>query len=73
VIATDLATMGEFGEFFYPVRSADEFAAALPVALTEDPTRPAARRAIARKYSWDARMIEIHKILRELLARKKVR
>jgi glycosyltransferase involved in cell wall biosynthesis len=70
VIATDLATLSEFGEFFYPVRSADEFSAAMQAALTEEPSRPAARRALARKYSWDARMVEIDKILNDLLARK---
>jgi glycosyltransferase involved in cell wall biosynthesis len=73
VIAIDLATLGEFGDYFYPVKNADEFACALQSALTEDPTRPAARRTLARKYSWDARMIEIDKILTDLLARKTIR
>jgi glycosyltransferase involved in cell wall biosynthesis len=73
VIATDLATLGEFREFFYPVQNAAEFTAALQTALTEDPSRRAARRALARKYSWDARMVEIDEILTDLLARKKIR
>jgi glycosyltransferase involved in cell wall biosynthesis len=70
VIATDLATLGEFGGFFYPVRTAEEFNAALRAALTEDPSRSAARRELARKYSWDARMVEIEKIVNDLLVRK---
>ena len=72
VIATDLATLGEFGEFFYPVQNVDGFIAALQAALTEAPSRPAARRALAQKYSWDARMVEIDTILNDLLARKSI-
>ncbi|MBI4786963.1 MAG: sugar transferase [Chloroflexi bacterium] len=63
VVATDLPTLAEFREFFYPAASAAEFSAALDVALKEDATCAAQRVEIARRYSWDARMVEIERIL----------
>jgi glycosyltransferase involved in cell wall biosynthesis len=63
VIATDLPTLAEFRDFFYPVHDAEEFAAALDATVGEDVARVAARVAIAQKYSWDARMGEIEKIV----------
>ncbi len=70
VVATDLPTLSEFREAFYPVCGAEEFAGALEAALTEDVSRAAARIVLAQKYSWDARMIVIDKIVTDLLARK---
>lgn len=70
VVATDLPSLSEFRDSFYPVHDANEFSAALQVALAEDASRAAARVALANKYSWDARMIEIDKIVGDLLARK---
>ncbi len=70
VIATDLPTLAEFREFFYPIRDAAQFAAALDATRGEEATRADARAAIARKYSWAARMIEIEKIVLAALARK---
>ena len=72
VVATDLPALGEFRGDFYPVCRAEEFANALEVALTEDAWRAAARSALAQKYSWDARMIAIDKIVTDLLARKRM-
>jgi glycosyltransferase involved in cell wall biosynthesis len=63
VISTDLPTLAEFRDFFYPVHDAEEFAAVLDAAVGENAARVAARVAIAQKYSWDARMGEIEKIV----------
>jgi glycosyltransferase involved in cell wall biosynthesis len=70
VVATDLPTLAEFRDFFYPVHNADEFIVALDAALREDPGRATERMALARKYSWDVRMVEIEKIVSDTLARK---
>jgi glycosyltransferase involved in cell wall biosynthesis len=70
VIATDLSTLSEFRDYFYPVRDAAEFVVALQAALTEDASRAAARVALARKYSWDVRMVDIDRIVSDLLTRK---
>ncbi len=70
VIATDLPTLSEFRDYFYPVRNAAEFVAALQAALTEDASRAAARARLAQKYSWDARMVDIDRIVSDLLTRK---
>ncbi|MDE3088988.1 MAG: glycosyltransferase [Chloroflexota bacterium] len=70
VVATDLPTLGEFRDLFYPAQDADEFCIALQAALTEDTTRAFARIELSKKYSWDARMKEIDQIVGDLLARK---
>ena len=70
VVATDLPALCEFREFFYAAHTAEEFAAALPAALTEDAACAAGRVALAQKYSWDARMAEIDQIVSSLPARK---
>ncbi|MCI0475981.1 MAG: glycosyltransferase, partial [Anaerolineales bacterium] len=70
VIATDLPTLAEFRDFFYPVHNADEFVAALDGAINEDAARADARIELARKYSWSARMEEIGSIVNDALARK---
>lgn len=68
VVATDLPTLAEFREFFYPAHNADEFAAALDAALQEDAARANARMELACKYSWSARMKEIGRIVNDALA-----
>ena len=68
VIATDLPTLAEFREYFYPAHNAAEFAAALAASRLEDVSCSVKRVRIAQKYSWDARMIEIDKIVSEALA-----
>ncbi len=70
VVATDLPTLAEFRQFFYPVRDADEFSAALTAALGEDRSCATSRIQLATKYSWDARMKEIDSIMNAALARK---
>lgn len=70
VIATDLPALAEFRDFFYPVRTADEFVAAFAAALHEDASRKRARIALAQKYSWATRMRELERILGETLARQ---
>lgn len=70
VVATDLPTLSEFRDSYYPVHNAVEFTAALQVALTEGAWRAAARIELSKRYSWDARMIEIDQIVSNLLARK---
>ena len=73
VVATDLPTLAEFRDFFYPVHNADEFVAALDAAISEDGARANARVEIARKYSWSVRMEEIGALVNGALARKAVR
>jgi glycosyltransferase involved in cell wall biosynthesis len=70
VVATDLPTLAEFRDFFYPVHTASEFAAALDAAMSEDGARANSRVELARKYSWSARMEEIDGIVDDALARK---
>ncbi|MBI3914141.1 MAG: glycosyltransferase [Chloroflexi bacterium] len=70
VIATDLPTLAEFRDYYYPIHDAAEFSAALDAARSERAERAAARIALAQKYSWSARMIEIEKIVLAALARK---
>jgi glycosyltransferase involved in cell wall biosynthesis len=70
VVATDLPSLSEFREAYYPVHTAEEFAAALQAALAEGSTCATARAELAAKYSWDVRMAEIDKIVGGLLARK---
>jgi glycosyltransferase involved in cell wall biosynthesis len=70
VVATDLLTLAEFRDFFYPVHNADEFVTALDAAINENATRADARIGIARRYSWSVRMEEIDKIVSDALARR---
>jgi glycosyltransferase involved in cell wall biosynthesis len=70
VIATDLPTLAEFREYFYPVQNAQEFSAALERAGRKDETGRAARIAIAQRYSWEARMQEIGPIVRGALDKR---
>ncbi len=69
VVATELPALAEFCDYFLTARTADEFAAALQAAATEDPTRADKGAALAIKYSWDARMAEIEKIVSDALER----
>lgn len=70
VVATDLPTLAEFREYFYPARNASEFAAALAASRSEDVSCGVKRVQIAQEYSWDARMIEIKEIVSNALARQ---
>ncbi len=63
VIATDLPTLAEFREYFYPAHNAAEFAEALTASRLEDVSCGVKRVRIAQRYSWDARMIEIDRIV----------
>jgi glycosyltransferase involved in cell wall biosynthesis len=67
VIATDLPTLAEFSEYFYPAHNAAEFAAALVASRLEDLSCGVRRVRLAQRYSWDARMIEIDRIVSEAL------
>jgi glycosyltransferase involved in cell wall biosynthesis len=71
VVATDLAALAEFRDFFYPAHNTAEFIAALDAALREDVARAGARIELARQYSWAARMEEIGAVVNDALARKK--
>jgi glycosyltransferase involved in cell wall biosynthesis len=70
VVATDMPTLAEFRDFFYPVHNADEFVAALDTAISEAAAHSATRMELARKYSWTLRMEEIGGIVNNALARK---
>jgi glycosyltransferase involved in cell wall biosynthesis len=70
VVATDLPTLAEFREYFYPVCNIDEFVAALDLAYNEEASRATARAELARRYSWDARMQEIGTLVNNSLTRK---
>jgi glycosyltransferase involved in cell wall biosynthesis len=72
VIATDLPTLAEFRDFFYPVHNTAEFLAALDTASQKDPTRIEARIHLASKYSWSTRMLEIDRIINMALTKKTV-
>jgi glycosyltransferase involved in cell wall biosynthesis len=69
VVATDLPTLAEFRDFFYPVHNANEFTAALDAARSEGAARVTARTELARKYSWTARMEEMGSLVLDALAR----
>jgi glycosyltransferase involved in cell wall biosynthesis len=69
VVATDLPTLSEFRDFFYPANNVHEFVRAIDLALGEDPTEPMKRVKLARKYSWAERMLQIDKILSDALIR----
>jgi glycosyltransferase involved in cell wall biosynthesis len=70
VVATDLPTLAEFRDSFYPAHNTSEFVAALDTAISEPAARVAARMNLARQYSWSARMEEIGDIIHTALARK---
>lgn len=70
IVATDLPALSEFRDCFYPAGTAKEFSASIRTALAEDGSRSAGRIALANRYSWNARMTEIDRIVTELLAGK---
>ena len=70
VVATNLPALAEFRDYFYGARTPDDFADALQVAANEDAARAGQGAELAIKYSWDARMAEIEKIVNDALARK---
>ena len=70
VVATDLPTLTEFRDFFYPVHNVDEFVAALDAAINEDAARANTRVELARKYSWSARMEAVGALVNDALARQ---
>jgi glycosyltransferase involved in cell wall biosynthesis len=67
IIATDLPALSEFREYFYCIHDADEFKVAMQKAAHEDATLRARRKKIAQRYSWDERMLEIERIVRDAL------
>lgn len=69
VISTDLPTLAEFRDYFYPVANVKEFTSALAAVKWEDAARRTARAEIAAKYSWDARMRDIERIVVAALSR----
>jgi glycosyltransferase involved in cell wall biosynthesis len=68
VVATDLPSLAEFRDYFYPANGAAEFASALSAASQETSDRSNARVRLADKYSWDKRMVEIGQIVKRALA-----
>jgi glycosyltransferase involved in cell wall biosynthesis len=67
VIATELPTLADFRDCFYSVRDAREWSAALERARREDSALAKSRVDRAQKYSWDARMVEIEKLVETAL------
>ena len=67
VVSTSLPSLTEFRDFFYSVDNTEGWMQALQNAIGEDATRAKARMALSKKYSWDARMIEIDTIIADLL------
>lgn len=63
VVAADLPALKPYRDLFYPADNVEEFTRALDATLVEDPSCAASRRAVAERYSWDARMKEIDVIL----------
>ncbi len=70
VIATDLASLREFRDYFIPANGAAEYSDALAAALKQDPQRLVAQTEIAARYSWDARMAELVQIVGTALAER---
>lgn len=70
VIATELPALADFSDYYYCIRTANEFSSVLQTALHEGSSRQSRRVEIARKFSWDARMLEIERILQDALERK---
>ena len=67
IIATPVAGFRDYPHFVYFAESAPGFAAALERALSEDPAKPAQRKAEAAKHSWGARVDEIETLLSECI------
>jgi len=69
IVATDLPSLTEFREFFYPVREAGEFVPSIERALKEPASLAERRILVARENSWDRRIGQISEIVREALRR----
>jgi len=56
VLVADIPELTRWGELVYPVTSADEFVAALDIALNESDELKASRQQVARDNSWVAKV-----------------
>lgn len=63
IVATDVAGFRDFPQFVRVAGDADGFARAVEDALREDPSLGEARRAEARRNSWDARLDQVQEVL----------
>lgn len=68
VVATDVAGFRDFPQFVRIAQDAEGFARAVEDALREDPALGEARRAEARRHSWDARLDDVLGVLDALPA-----
>ncbi len=59
IVSTDVAGFRDYPQFVRIASDADGFADAVEAALREDPAAGEARRAEARRHSWDARLDQI--------------
>lgn len=66
IVATDVAGFRDYPQFVRLARDADGFAQAVESALQEAPSAGEARRAEARRHSWDARLDQVQAVLEAL-------
>ncbi len=63
IVATDVAGFRDYPQFVRIASGADDFARAVEDALQEAPAAGEARRAEARRHSWDARLDQVLQVL----------
>ena len=70
IVATDVAGFRDFPDLVRLARTADEFVDAAHAAVAEGPTRSALRQAVARANSWDRRVDEVERVIRDCVRRR---
>jgi len=68
IVATDVAGFRDYPQFVRIAEGADGFARAVEDALQEAPALGEARRAEARRHSWEARLDHVLRVLEALPA-----
>jgi glycosyltransferase involved in cell wall biosynthesis len=69
IVSTPVAGFRDFPELVHLGRTPEEFATAVQVALSEDASLPARRRAEAAKHSWGSRIDAVEAIFTNVLRR----
>lgn len=65
IVSTDVAGFRDYRQFVRIARTADEFVAAVGEALSEPPDLAEARRREAARHSWQARVDQIERVMRD--------
>ncbi|HVX87276.1 MAG TPA: glycosyltransferase [Phycisphaerae bacterium] len=67
IVSTDVAGFRDYPQHVSIASTPEDFTRALHAALAEDPAKPRARRAEARRHSWESRVEQVESVIASVM------